>query len=339
MNTFAEKIYHLLKEKSRIVVVSHPNPDGDALGSSLGLRRILLSLGHEVYFVSPTNYSGLLAWIPDVGDTLCWEKATQQEQIDKLLSSCHLLFCLDFNAISRLEELGSRVKQSNAIKILIDHHQQPEPFADWQWSDTAYPSTSEMIFDLADYWGMADAMDKETAVCLYTGMATDTGFFQYSNTRAHTLHVASRLLALGVKPDIIADQVFHVFSEKRFRLFGHCIGQKLQLILDGRVAYMTISPKEAYIFNIQQGDTEGLVNYPFKIKGVQLCVLFVEEKERIKISFRSKGKLDVNQYARTYFQGGGHVNAAGAKSIVPLAETLALFTDTIHTVFPTNANE
>lgn len=336
MKEFSGSVLKLLESPKEIVIISHPNPDGDAIGSSLGLRRILSKMNHKAQYISPNQATALLNWMPDFNSLISFDAASSKQEIINLIENTDLIFCLDFNAISRLEELGELVKNAKCVKVMIDHHQQPEDFADYMFSDTSFPSTSEMIFSLVNDWGKSELIDKETATLLYTGMATDTGFFQFNNTNPQTLRMAATLIEKGASPSTISDSVFNIFSEKRFRLFGYCMNQKMQLAYNGKVAYMIITPKEAYVFNIQQGDTEGLVNYPFKIKGVELCVLFVEEKGRIKISFRSKGTLDVNTYARKHFNGGGHRNAAGAKSITDINSTISLFLNTFEEIFIEN---
>jgi len=326
------QLKQLLSSPKKIVIVSHRNPDGDALGSSLGWKLYLQKKGHEVEFVSPTSYTNNLSWIPGTEGVLINEGEIGRKLCEAKLKSADIVFCLDFNAISRLEDLGKQITEATAVKVMIDHHQQPEDFAQITFSDVKYCATSEMVFDVIADLGDLALIDEPMAVCLYTGLATDNGFFQFNNTTPNALRVAAALVEAGAKPALISEKIFNIFRENRLRFFGFCLHEKLKLVKNGQVGYMMLSQAEIKKFNLQGGDSEGLVNYPFKIEGVKMTAYFSEEPDKIKISFRSQGELDVNTFARTYFEGGGHRNAAGGKSGIGLDKTEKKFLEALETL-------
>ena len=322
----------ILSLPKSVVIVTHRNPDGDALGSSLGFKFFLEKLGHEVSFISPNAFTANLKWIKGTDAVMVYENSMGKKICDAKIKSANLIFCLDFNALTRLEALGDVIKEATAYKVMIDHHQQPESFADLAFSDTAYCATAEMVYDIIADMGYTDLLNEDIAECLYVGLATDNGFFQFNNTTPNAHLVASGLIAKGAKPDYVSEKVNNIFRETRLRFFGYCLHEKLKLVKGGQVAYMMINQSEIKKFNLQAGDSEGLVNYPFKIEGVKMCAYFSEEPDRIKISFRSRGGVDVNTYARTNFEGGGHRNAAGGMSKATLALTEKKFLETLESI-------
>lgn len=257
--------------------------------------------------------------------TLEFEKEKLKPQCLSAIASAEIIFCLDFNAISRLEELGDAIASADAQKVVIDHHQQPEAFAAITISDTTYAATSEMIFDIIQLMGDSDIIDSIIAENLYTGIATDTGFFQFSNTTPNVMRALGFLIGAGARPDYVSDRVNNIYDLRRMRYLGFILSEKLKIAKKGKVACISINTEEAKRFNLQLGDNDGIVNYGFKVEGVQVCALFTEEKDRIKISLRSKGSIDVNAFARQYFQGGGHVNASGGKHAGNMESAIALF--------------
>ncbi len=333
---FAEEkvaqLKQILSTPQKVVIVTHRNPDGDALGSSLAWKFFLEKMGHEAVFVSPNTYTNNLKWIHGTSESLIHESELGRKLCEAHIKSASYIFCLDFNALSRLEGLGEILKKAAAPKIVIDHHQQPEDFALLLFSDVSYCATSEMLCDLIDDLGGMDLMDNRIAENLFTGLCTDNGFFQFNNTTPNALRVASVLVAKGARPDYVSEKVNNVFRETRLRFFGYCLNEKLKLVKGGTVAYILVSQAEIKKFNLQAGDSEGLVNYPFKIEGVQVTAYFSEEPDRVKISFRSRGDIDVNTFARTYFEGGGHRNAAGGKSSLSLDKTEKKFLEAIETL-------
>ena len=321
-NLFITELKTLLATPKKCVIVTHRQPDGDAMGSSLAWQRFLKALNHDAVFISPTEITQNLDWLPDYKTAISFENEKLKPQAQESIQNAEVIFCLDFNALSRLEGLGEIIAATTATKVLIDHHIQPEDFAQLVFSDTSYAATCEMIHDVIEQLDELDKVDKDTANLLYAGLCTDTGFFQFNNATPNVMRVAGGLIAKGAEPAFISEMVNNIFSEKRLRFFGYCLDRKLQFAKGGKVAYMILSSKEIKRFWLQNGDSEGLVNYPFKIKGVEMSVYFSEEGEKIKISFRSRGtKLDMSTFSRTHFEGGGHFNASGGKSLLSLEET------------------
>lgn len=326
------KLKELLGQPKKAVIVTHRNPDGDALGSSLGFKAFLEKAGHEVSFISPNAYTPNLKWMRGTENIMVYEQPLGKKLCEAKIASAEVIFCLDFNAITRLEGLGEAIKNATAPKVMIDHHRQPEDFATLVFSDIGYCATSEMIYDIVSDLGQTDLLDAAMAENLYTGLATDCGFFQFNNTTPNALHVAAGLVAKGARPDFVSEKINNIFRETRLRFFGYCLHEKLKLVKNGQLAYMLITQAEIKKYNLQSGDSEGLVNYPFKIEGVKVCAYFSEEPDRIKISFRSRGEIDMNVFARTYFEGGGHRNAAGGISKIPLAATEKKFLEAIESI-------
>lgn len=327
-----QQLKNILATPKRLAIITHRNPDGDALGSSLGWKFYLEKKGHQVSFVSPTAYTSNLSWIPGTDTITVCENGKGWKQCERAMNEAEIIFCLDFNALTRLENMGELVAKAPAPKVMIDHHRQPEDFSKITFSDITYCSTAEMIADIISDLGDEDLIDATIAECLYVGLATDNGFFQFNNTTPNAHKVAALLLSKGARPDYVSEKINNIFRETRLRFFGYCLHNKLKLVNDGKVAYMMLSQAEIKQFNLQGGDSEGLVNYPFKIEGVVMSAYFSEEPDRIKISFRSRGNVDVNTFARTYFEGGGHRNAAGGKSTIGLEETEKKFLESLPSV-------
>lgn len=310
---------NLLETPQHILIVTHPNPDGDAFGSVLSLSLFLQKYGHQTTVVSPSNFTKNFYWLPGI-ETLESFESNKEKLIEKV-KTAETIFCLDFNTLTRIEEIGTHIAASKAVKVMIDHHQMPENFADITFSDTKYAATCEYLYDIFCELGKNEWIDKDIALNLYTGLATDTGFFNFNNTTDNVHKVAGALITAGVSPDFVQDKVFNIFREERLRYFGYCLQNRLKVVHHGKLAYMMVTKEDAAKFHLQAGDNEGLVNFPFKIEGVEVAVLFTEEIGKVKISFRSKGKIDVNDFARKYFEGGGHINAAGGKSKLSISDT------------------
>jgi phosphoesterase RecJ-like protein len=327
-----QQLQIVLESPKKVVITTHRNPDGDALGSSLGWKFFLEKKGHTVTFISPSAYTENLKWIQGTDTIMVCENSKDRKACDAVIADADVIFCLDFNAITRLEGLGTSIAESKAYKVMIDHHQQPEEFANLAFSNTAYCATCEMIYDIICDLGYEVLIDQRIAECLYVGLVTDNGFFQFNNTTPNAHKVAGGLIAKGANPEYVSGKVNNIFRETRLRFFGYCLLEKLKLVNNGKVAYMMITQPEIKKFNLQSGDSEGLVNYPFKIEGVEMCAYFSEEPDRIKISFRSRGDIDVNTFARTYFEGGGHRNASGGKSTLSLAETEKKFVESLQSI-------
>jgi len=321
------KLKTLLQDKKKIVIIPHSNPDGDAMGSSLGLSHYLGLKGHDMTVITPTNYPEFLKWLP--GDDKVVRYWKEDEPAKNLILNAELIFCLDFNALSRIGKLEPFVNESKAIKIVIDHHIAPDDFPDILISEVTASSTCELIYKLICDLGDKNLINLDIASCIYTGILTDTGGFQFPSTSADVHRIAAHLFEIGVDHTYIYQQVFNSFSESRLRLFGFSITEKLKVFDRYKTAIISLNREDLKRFNIKTGDTEGLVNFPLKMKEINFAVLIIDRTERIKFSFRSKGSFDVNKFARKYFNGGGHKNAAGGMSKETLEDVVKKFEEVL----------
>lgn len=318
------KFKALLKKSDNIVIVTHFNPDGDAMGSSLALYNYLVKTGKDVTVITPNDYPDFLQWLP--GNKKVVEYSKQPKKAGILIKKSDLIFTLDFNNYSRLEGLGDLLKESDAKKILIDHHQQPDTYATLMYHDVKACSTCELVYEFIVGLGGKKLIDKAIASCLYTGIMTDTGSFRFDSVTPVTHHILAHLLETGIVPSDIHSAIYDTYSENRVRLLGYCLTEKMVVLPEFQTAYISLTEKELNRFQYKKGDTEGIVNYPFSIKGITFCAFFSEGEGKVKISFRSKGKFDVNQFARKHFNGGGHINAAGGRgNVTDLEATIKEF--------------
>ncbi|MFK7000974.1 DHH family phosphoesterase [Flavobacterium oreochromis] len=318
-------IKNLLATPKNITIIPHRNPDGDAMGSTLGLCHILKQLGHKTIVMAPNDFPSFLAWLPGSEEVLIYEKEIQHCQEQLNLSD--IIFTLDFNALHRTGDLmESFLLTLNKTFIMIDHHQLPDSYALYKYSDTSMSSTCEMVYHFIHFMGYDNLINSTVATCIYTGLVTDTGSFRFSSTTSTTHEVASDLIKKGIRNAEIHNNLFDTSSYNRLQLLGKAL-QNMQLMQDYKTSYITLNQEELNHFSHQKGDTEGFVNYGLSIKGIDFTAIFIENKEEgiIKISFRSQGDFDVNQFARNYFNGGGHLNAAGGKSTLSLKETVNQF--------------
>lgn len=317
----------LISSPKRVVIVTHFKPDADALGSSLGLAGFLKSKGHSVSVITPSNYPDFLAWMPGNESVLALsnEKPEIEQKASQLIRDSEIVFCLDFSTLSRINSLGDMIRKATATKVLIDHHLEPEKFAEFEQWSTASASTAGLIFELIEEMGEKQLITREIATCLYAGLMTDTGGFRHNNTRKQEFLIASELVGLGADPHETARQIYDTSTVERLRLTGFVLSQKLVVLPEYRTAYMTLSQDELKKYDVQTGDTEGLVNYGLSIKDVKLSVMMYDRKEEIKLSFRSLGDFSVNDLARKHFEGGGHRNASGGQSKLTLENTLKKF--------------
>lgn len=313
-----------LSQPRNVIILTHFKPDADALGSSLGLAGFLKRKGHTVTVITPSDYPDFLTWMPGNSEVLVFQK-DRPELAKEKIEKADTIFCLDFSSLNRINELGEMVRQSTATKVLIDHHLEPEKFADFeQWDDTA-ASTAELVYQLIYELGDERLIDVSIANCLYAGIMTDTGGFRHPNTNYKVFQIASRLVACGADPARVSKLIYDTNTIERLRLMGYVLSQKLQVLPEYKTAYIVLSADELKRFSSQTGDTEGLVNYGLSIKGIKLSVLISDRKESIKLSFRSLGSFSVNDLARKHFSGGGHRNAAGGQSLSTLEQTLQRF--------------
>ena len=307
---------------SNVFIVTHKNPDGDAMGSSLGLYNYLLKKEAKVTVVAPTEYPFFLNWIAGNDEVKVWGK--NNTSIIKSAEEADLIFCLDFNALHRIDEVGELVSKAKAKKVMIDHHQQPDDFADYMISDTSACSTAEMVYEFIENLGDKDLVDGDIGEALYCGIMTDTGSFKFPATTSKTHRIAADLMDKGINHTMVHRRIYDSNTPSRLKLLGHCL-LNMEVLSEYSAAYIQISKKDHANFNIKKGDTEGVVNYGLSIAAVKCSAFFREDKGLVKISFRSKDDFDVNKFARKYFNGGGHINAAGGMSKGSLEDTITKF--------------
>ncbi len=325
-----QEIYPLLDQPKKVVITMHQKPDPDAMGSSLGLFHFLKQFGHNLQVISPTNWADFLKWMPGCDLVLDFENTKDREKVDAALKSAEWLFCLDFNTLSRTRHMAGMLKALKCTKILIDHHQQPEVNAfDYGISNTSKSSTSEMVYDLIVESGHDNLIDLNVAQCLYAGVMGDTGSFRFPSTTDSVHKMIASLKSKGLEHTLIHEAVYDNFLETRLRFIGHVLLNRLEVLYEYNTAMIAIPWKDLVKYDIKTGDTEGLVNYPLSIQGIKLAALIIDRNEEVKLSFRSKGNFDVNTFARKYFDGGGHFNAAGGRSTDTLEQTVKRFMDAI----------
>lgn len=328
LNNIAElKPLLLANPAPKIVITTHHKPDADALGSSLGLYNFLKELGISSTVVSPTDYGDFLSWLP--GEQMVLNFEAEGDKAIQAVEEAGFVFCLDFNALKRINKLGEIVQQSSAKKVMIDHHLEPEGFADYALWNTKVSSTCELIYEFIRLLGETEKITKEIASCLYAGIMTDTGGFRHSSTYPSTHRVTAELLEKGAEPNKIFESIYDNYSESRTRFIGFCLSEKLQIIPEYHTALICVTAEELKRFNVITGDSEGLVNYGLSIKDIKLSVLIVDRTILRKMSFRSKGDFPANEFARKYFNGGGHFSAAGGESTEQLEVVEAKFKQVI----------
>lgn len=308
----------------QVVIITHHKPDADALGSSLGLAGYLKKKGHSVTVVTPSDYPEFLHWMPGNDEVLAFDK-TNQKQITDRVNQAEIIFCLDFSALKRVQDLTEVLRNAPGKKVMIDHHLEPEDFAEFVKWDVQSASTAQLIYKLIRELGDESLIDANIADCLYAGLMTDTGSFRHSNTHHEEFAVAGELVRLGADPSKVSKLIYDTNTIERLRLMGFVLSEKLKVLPEYRTAYMTLSADELKRLGSQTGDTEGLVNYGLSIKGIRLSVMIHERKDSVKLSLRSLGEFSVNEMARKHFEGGGHRNASGGSSSLSLDQTLQKF--------------
>ena len=308
----------------KMVVLSHTNPDGDAVGSSLAWAEALRQRGHSVTCIVPNKYPYYLDWMTGIRDIVLFK--SDAERATHAVQEADVIFCLDFHTLSRLDALGDVIAENeDATRVLIDHHLDAPQSFDVMFSHPEASSTSYLVYKLIEaLWG-AESVTASQAEVIYVGMMTDTGNFSFSALTPDLYRALAVLAATGIDIPKIYNNVYNSFTEGRARLFGYVINRKMKMMRRGTVAYMSLTEEEMRRFWFQQGDSEGFVNYPLTIKKMRMSAIFIEHTDFIRVSLRSRGKVDVNLFAARYFNGGGHKNAAGGKSFVSMAETIARF--------------
>jgi phosphoesterase RecJ-like protein len=311
-----------------VVALIHVNPDGDALGSSLGLMRILERLGHSCQVISPNDYPGFLQWMPGSERMIIMEK--KPEDAVSAVKNADIIFALDFNELKRVKRLNDAFAESKAHKVLIDHHRDPNMNVDCLLSDTSSSSTAELVYLFIREAGLMMWMDKETASCLFIGVMTDTGCFSYNSSQKRTWEIVADLLDYGIEKDRLYYLTYDNFSADRMRLLGYCLNEKMEVFPEYRTGIIRLTREDMEKYHFETGDSEGFVNYPLSIRGIRFSALFIEKENHIRISFRSKGNFAVNEFSRKYFNGGGHANASGGESYASITETVNRFKELLH---------
>jgi bifunctional oligoribonuclease and PAP phosphatase NrnA len=323
-----QQIFQELNSQRTIAITMHQKPDADAMGSALGLYHFLIQFGHNVKVISPTNWARWLDWMPGVDKVLDYE--LHKTKADEFLNKTEWLFCLDFNHFGRTKSLASKLAAITCKKILIDHHQEPDMASfNYGVSNTAKSSTCEMIFDFISASGHRDKINLFVSECLYAGVVADTGSFRFATTHATVHHMVAYLKEQGLEHTRVHEALYDNFLENRLRFLGHVLCNRMQVFYEYNTALVYITKADLLKYEIKTGDTEGLVNYPLSIQGVKLVGFVVDRDEERKWSFRSKGAFDCNTFARKYFDGGGHFNAAGGSDKESIDKTILKFKQAI----------
>jgi phosphoesterase RecJ-like protein len=319
----------LLNSPQKIVITTHIKPDADALGSSLGLAAYLQLKGHEVKVIAPSDYPEFLNWMVGNADVVVY-KDEIEDQVATLVDNATLIFCLDFSSLKRIEEVGVLIKKSTAKKVLIDHHLNPDIQVDFMLWDVNASATAELVYDLIKNIGDIDLLHPKVADCLYAGILTDTGGFKHSNTTAKVHRTVADLIDRGANVALVNKIIYDNNSLNRLKLIGFALAERLVVMPAYNVAYFKLSLADLEHFDYQTGDSEGLVNYALSIKGIQMAAIMIEDKDKVKMSFRSFGDVTVNDIAAENFDGGGHKNAAGGVSRLSLDDTVAKFREIVN---------
>jgi bifunctional oligoribonuclease and PAP phosphatase NrnA len=319
-----QSISDLLATPKKIVIIPHRSPDGDAMGSTLALYHFLHKYNQSPIVIAPNDFPDFLSWLPASETVLVYEN--NKAPIAEILHHAEIIFTLDFNALHRTGEMEQVLNKLKATFIMIDHHQAPDSYAKYTFSDTNYGSTCEMVYHFINHLGKTDWIDKNIANCIYTGILTDSGGFRFPKTSPTTHKIVAELIEKGAENTQIPSLLYENNSFNSLQLIGKAL-MNMKVKTKKRTAFTTLSQAELDRYHYKKGDTEGIVNYGLTIKNIIFAAIFIENAEEniIKISFRSQGNFDVNQFARTHFEGGGHINAAGGKSYISLEKTVEKF--------------
>lgn len=318
-----DELKQLLTFRSKIVITTHQNPDGDAMGSVQGLSLFLKKNGHEVQVIVPNEYPEFIQWLPGNDKVISYHRG--KKAADEIIAKAELIFQLDYNDLKRCSEMKDAIASSKGRKIMIDHHPYPQLSVDFSISFTHVSSTSELVYEFILMLGGHELIDKSIATCLYVGIMTDTGCFSYNSSYPRTFDIVAALLKHKIDKDEIYRRVYENFSVHRMRLLGYCLNEKMLVFPEYHTALITISQEEQKRFEFATGDSEGFVNLPLSIKDIWFSAFFMEKRDKIKISFRSRGSFPVNAFSEKYFSGGGHLNASGGESQMTLDETIKKF--------------
>ncbi|WDF78523.1 bifunctional oligoribonuclease/PAP phosphatase NrnA [Mucilaginibacter sp. AW1-7] len=314
----------LLASPKKIVITTHHKPDGDAMGSSLGLYNYLIQQGHHASVIAPTDYPAFLSWLPRNGDVIIYTE--QAEKSAALIADADLIFCLDFNALSRINEMGVLVGESKAYKIMIDHHLEPQDFDDYRHWNINACATAQLIYDfIVNELHHRELINADVATCLYTGIMTDSASFRLPNTTSTVHRIVADLIDMGAVNWRIHELVYNSATENRLRFLGHCLANCLEVLPEYHTAIIAVNNTDLHKYDVDTGDTEGIVNYALSMADIKLAAFIVERNDRVKLSLRSKGEFPANEICKKYFDGGGHRNAAGGHSSNTLEQVIQQF--------------
>ncbi len=322
-NSIFSKFRQYVTQANQIVIIPHENPDGDAIGSALALWHLLKSINKKAQVISPNNFPAFLKWMPGAnGITMA---SRNKHKAMREIANADLIICVDFNDLTRMSVLAPVLSETTAPVVIIDHHPNPKANSKLLIHSINASSTAEIVFETIEKSDFGSEVNLSMAECLYAGIMTDTGSFNYNSSNANTFRVVSKLLKTGIDKDAIYDRVYNNFSSHRMRLLGYALNEKMTVLDDCKTAYISLSLSDLAKYNYVTGDTEGFVNYPLSVSGVRVSAIFIERENHIKISFRSKGSFPVNSFASKHFFGGGHRNAAGGEFHGTLQEALGHF--------------
>lgn len=324
---YTKELWKLFESSRNILLISHVNPDGDAIGSQLALFHYLTHIGKNTAMISPNHLQEFLKWMDGAGKINVFIK--KRKECSKLIREADLIVMIDFNQSNRLGETEPLVMASNAVKVIIDHHQDPFNFASLTISDSSKCSTAELIYELVTGMNGKPFINKPYSEAIYVGIITDTGNFEYGTYTGNTMRIIADIIDSGIEKDNILNVVYNNFSADRMRLQGFALNQRMTVLPEFRTAYIHLTRKDLAEYNHAKGDTEGFVNLPLSIKGINFSALFIEKENFVKVSFRSRGNFPVNEFAARYFTGGGHVNAAGGEYYDTLENTILYFLDVL----------
>jgi len=323
-----ESVIPLLDKSKSIVITTHANPDADALGSSLALYHFLKGRQLNVEVISPTDYPDFLNWMPGNESVICTNRENQHQIIEKI-SKADIIFCLDFSGLKRVKSLEHPLAQTSAVKVIIDHHLDPEDFAEFALWDIKAAATAELIYDFILMSKGSDEITPDIANCIYAGINTDTGSFKHPSTTSKVHRIVAELIDKGANVNAVSRHIYDTNSLERLRFIGFALLEKLTVVSELNIAYFVISIKDFERFGLKIGDTEGLVNYALSIKGIVMAAIIIERPDEVKLSFRSIGNYVVNTFAAQYFNGGGHKYASGGASNDTLENTTKQFQELI----------
>jgi phosphoesterase RecJ-like protein len=307
---FPANLRIILTEARQITVVSHENPDGDAVSSATAVFNYFSSKFSNCRIVMPNDFPDFLKKIP--GSSKIINHRDSKAEVEKILAESDVIICTDFNDEKRVGKLSESLKTAKALKIMLDHHPSPSGFAEYFYSDIEACSASEVVFEFLKKFD-SDFLNQEIAECIFTGIMTDTICFSVNASRPRTFEITAELLALGIEKDRIYGDVFNQFSENRVRLSGYLFNQKMIIFKDLKAAYVVLTKEDQSKYGFQSGDSEGFVNIPLSISGINVSIFMQEKTDHFKLSLRSRNGIDVNLMARKYFDGGGHKYAAGGR--------------------------